>query len=99
MKTDMRETAWRITAYLGFLGLFVFCFGPDEEVRYHGRRGSFLFALEVLAFVLADIIRMQLDGPDVIVFAVWGAAVVGATITLIIKALQPAGESRGLIAE
>ncbi len=99
MRTDMGETAWRISAYLGFFGLFVFCFSPDEEVRSHGRRGSYVFAVEVLALVLADIIRLQLGGPAVVVFAVWGAAVAGAKITLIIKALQPAGGPHNLVAE
>jgi hypothetical protein len=89
----MREVWGRVLSYIACGGLFTYFFGSGEVAR-HGRRGVVVFAWEVVALVLFDVLRVKFGWPGY-AFAPVIVGLAAVKAVLIIRALrEPARLSR-----
>ncbi len=86
----------RAVSYLACLGLFTYFYGATEQTRRHGRKGLTVFAVEVLAFVVADIIRLRAAWSPALTFGAVFVILSAVKVFLIVQALT---SGRGPTAE
>jgi len=94
----MRELTWRVVSYLGFLGVFTYLYGRTGTTVAHGRRGLTIFALEVIALVVADIVRVATGLGPLTVFGPTLLVLSGVKIVIIVKAITATGIPRSSLA-
>jgi len=82
----------RALSYIAFLGIFSYLYGATDGARRHGRRGATIFVLEVLAFVVADVVRLKAGWPPALTFGALFVVLSGIKVFIIINAL---GDGRG----
>jgi hypothetical protein len=89
----MKDAAWRVLSYVGFLGLFTYFYGRGDVAR-HGRRGFTVFVWEVIGFVLFDVVRVKFGWPTLTFAPVIGAVAV-CKIILMVRAFRAAPPAQG----
>ena len=89
---------WRVVSYLGFFGVFTYLYGLTATTVTHGRRGLTIFALEVIALVIADIIRVVTGLAPLTVFGPALLVLSAVKIVVIVKAITATGIPKSSLA-